>query len=617
MTQADHHTSQVSDPRRLRIALGQINSAVGAIEGNLAHIREVAGAAYLAGANIVCFPELAITGYPPEDLLLRPAFISDNLAARDELVAASLNWPGMTVVAGFVDRESDLFNAAAIIRGGTLHGVYHKRYLPNYGVFDEDRYFANGTEAPVWLIDGVNVGINICEDIWYPTGPATLQAYAGAELLLNISASPFFVGKQVERESMLATRAADTGAMLAYLNTYGGQDELIFDGSSVIFNGEGKLIARAKGFEEDLLVVDLEIDDVLRTRLHDPRRRKYHLGFREEPEPVRLISAEPTRQPPTTRVSSRVERPLTRHEEAWKALVLGTGDYMRKSGFTDALVALSGGIDSALTVVIAVAAAGADHVTGISMPSRYSSQGSRDDARDLAERLGIAYQTVPIEETFSAALATLRPAMSDLPRAAVGLAEENLQARIRGNFLMSLSNATGAIALTTGNKSEMAVGYATLYGDMAGGYAVLKDVFKTFVYDLARWYNEQEGREIIPASTLTKPPSAELRPDQLDADSLPPYEILDPILEAYVEDDMSIEQIVRRGFDPAVVRRVMDMVDRSEYKRRQAAPGVKITGRAFGRDRRLPIANRYRGGNGAFTPQAVRGTPPAMPSAKG
>ncbi|HEY7834481.1 MAG TPA: NAD+ synthase, partial [Ktedonobacterales bacterium] len=558
--------------------------------------------------QLVCFPELALTGYPPEDLLLKPRFISDNLRVLDDLARATTDLPGLTAIVGFVDRDVDLFNAAAVLYGGRIAGRYHKQFLPNYGVFDEDRYFAAGSATPTFVIAGVTVGVSICEDIWYPDGPPETQAGAGAELLVNISASPFHVGKQAGRERMLATRAADSGAIVAYVNLVGGQDELIFDGSSTLFDEEGELLARGKAFAEDLLLADLDVEGVFRTRLHDPRRRKERS---EAPAPAIYVSGAPDRPPRAERErlpgataarlgpTGRVEPPLGRVEEAYQALVLGVRDYVGKNGFHDVILGLSGGIDSALTAAIAVDALGAEHVLGVSLPSRYSSAGSRDDAHALAENLGIRLVTLPIEGIFAASLETLRDAFAaQAPKttpAATALAEENLQARIRGNLWMALSNQSGALVLTAGNKSEMATGYATLYGDMAGGFAVLKDVFKTLVYELARWRNAQDAKPVIPASTIEKPPSAELRPDQRDVDSLPPYEILDPILRAYVEEDRDFDQIVALGFAPEVVQRVLALVDRSEYKRRQAAPGIKITTRAFGRDRRLPLTSAYHG----------------------
>jgi NAD+ synthase (glutamine-hydrolysing) len=599
-----NHRGVSNGVRRLRIALAQINVTVGALSANVERIVRAAREAHKAGAQIVVFPELAIPGYPPEDLLLRPGFVADNLRALDDVCRATADLPGMTALVGFADRGADLYNAAAILREGACLDVYHKQFLPNYSVFDEDRYFQPGDSAPCYVIDGVMAGVSICEDIWYPGGPPTVQAYAGAEVLLNLSSSPFFVGKQAGRERMLATRASDTGSIVAYCNLVGGQDELIFDGNSVVFDGQGELIARAKAFEEDLLLVDLDIEDVFRTRLHDPRRRKEKVDRQSGALAPLVIGGEAAHahmSPPP--IAARIELPLSREEEAYSALVLGVRDYVGKNGFSSAVIALSGGIDSALTAVIAVDALGADAVTGVSMPSRYSSEGSRDDAKTLADNLGIRFLTLPIESIFADMLDVLREPFGLFPSSST-LPEENLQARIRGNLLMALSNRSGAIVLTTGNKSEMAVGYATLYGDMAGGFAVLKDVFKTFLYDLARWRNAQAGSDLIPENTITKPPSAELRPDQKDTDSLPPYEVLDPILQAYVEDDRSPAAIVDMGYDAATVQRVMKMVERAEYKRRQAPPGVKITERAFGRDRRLPITNGYSSGGSVRSPSA-------------
>ena len=611
-----NHRGVSNGVRRLRIALAQINVTVGALSANVERIVRAAREAHKAGAQIVVFPELAIPGYPPEDLLLRPGFVADNLRALDDVCRATADLPGMTALVGFADRGADLYNAAAILREGACLDVYHKHFLPNYSVFDENRYFQPGESAPCYVIDGVMVGVSICEDIWYPGGPPTVQAYAGAEVLLNLSSSPFFVGKQAGRERMLATRASDTGSIVAYCNLVGGQDELIFDGNSVVFDGQGELVARAKAFEEDLLLVDLDIEDVFRTRLHDPRRRKEKVDRQSGALAPLVIGGEAAHahmSPPP--IAARIEPPLSREEEAYRALVLGVGDYVRKNGFSSAVIGLSGGIDSALTAVIAVDALGAAAVTGVSMPSRYSSEGSRDDAKTLADNLGIRYLTLPIESIFADMLDVLREPFGLFPSSST-LPEENLQARIRGNLLMALSNRSGAIVLTTGNKSEMAVGYATLYGDMAGGFAVLKDVFKTFLYDLARWRNAQAGRDLIPENTITKPPSAELRPDQKDTDSLPPYEVLDPILQAYVEDDRSPAAIVDMGYDAATVQRVMKMVERAEYKRRQAPPGVKITERAFGRDRRLPITNGYSSGGGAGSPRAHDVREPAATRAR-
>jgi NAD+ synthase (glutamine-hydrolysing) len=585
----------------LRIALAQINVTVGDLDGNAEKIWTAMREAHRAGAHIVCTPELALTGYPPEDLLLKPGFVSANLRRLQRLIERSQELPGLTAVIGYVDRDEDIYNAAAVIGDGRLYGIYHKHYLPNYGVFDEYRYFQAGRAAPLFLINGVHVGITICEDIWYPTGPLTLQAHAGAEVIININGSPYHAGKRHFREQMLATRAADNGLIVAYLNLVGGQDELVFDGGSMVFNEQGRLIARAKQFEEDLLVVDLDVASVFRSRLHDPRRRQERLELRPEEVPVIVVSSESMSPPaldrrPLLGAGQRIEPALERLAEIYAALVLGTRDYVRKTGFSKAIVGLSGGIDSSLTAVIAADALGPENVLGVSMPSAYSSEGSKTDARQLAENLGIQLITIPIEEIFRTSLRVMAPALGEGDH---GLAAENLQARIRGNILMTISNKLGPIVLTTGNKSEMATGYSTLYGDMAGGFAVLKDVPKTLVYELSRYRNSLGERPVIPQAVLEKAPSAELRPGQKDTDSLPPYELLDPILQAYAEEDRSFEEMVAMGFDPALVERVMQLVDRSEYKRRQAPPGVKITPRAFGRDRRLPITNRYRDRPGA------------------
>jgi NAD+ synthase (glutamine-hydrolysing) len=581
----------------LRVALAQINVAVGDLEGNTEKILAYMQRAHAAGSHIVCTPELALTGYPPEDLLLKPGFVAAQLRKLEELIKASQDLPGLTAVIGFVDRDHDIYNAAAIICEGKLYGIYHKHYLPNYGVFDENRYFQSGRKAPIFLINGVHVGITICEDVWYPTGPLTLQAHSGAEVIVNINGSPYYAGKGTFREEMLATRAADNGVIVAYLNMVGGQDELVFDGDSMVFNEQGALIARAREFAEDMLIVDLDTASVFRSRLHDPRFRQERL--QEDPNVVPIIkisdkrSHESLLEPPIHPLGApqRIEPKMKPLEEIYAALVLGTCDYVHKNGFKKAIIGLSGGIDSSLTATIAVDALGAENILGISMPSGYSSEGSKTDAQELAENLGIEFLTIPIEETFRTSLKMLKPAFGESDP---GLAGENLQARIRGNILMSISNKFGAIVLTTGNKSEMATGYSTLYGDMAGGFAVLKDVLKTLVYELSVYRNTLGEKPVIPQTVIAKPPSAELRPEQKDIDSLPPYEVLDPILKAYAEDDRSFEEILAMGFERKTVERVMHLVDVSEYKRRQAPPGVKITTRAFGRDRRLPITNKYR-----------------------
>jgi NAD+ synthase (glutamine-hydrolysing) len=573
--------------QRLRVALGQVNVTVGDVEGNA---RRLAGAiedARALGVDLLAFPELALTGYPPEDLLFKPAFIEANLRALDDLARASR---GLTVIVGFVDRTDDILNAAAVLHDGVRAGVYHKQYLPNYGVFDENRYFQAGTETPVFQRGegGPLIAVNICEDIWYPTGPTTAQTLAGAELIVSVNSSPYHAGKVRYREKMLATRAADHVGCLAFVNLVGGQDELVFDGQSMIFDERGERLALGRAFEEDLVVEDLDLDAVFRARLRDPRRRKEK---RAALEPVRrlLLPSLPERAHPV--LPARHVGLLPREEEVYAALVLGTRDYVRKNGFRRVVVGLSGGIDSALTAAIAVDALGRDGVAGVSMPSPYSSAGTRADARRVARTLGIEFLTLPITPAMRAFRRILAPPFKGLRE---DVTEENIQARIRGTLLMALSNKLGWLVLTTGNKSETGVGYCTLYGDMAGGFAVIKDVPKTMVYALARYRNRRDGRPVIPESVLARPPSAELRPQQTDQDTLPPYDVLDRILEAYVEEDRSPQDIVALGLDEATVRRVIAMVDRNEYKRRQAPPGVKITPRAFGRDWRLPIVNRFR-----------------------
>ena len=576
--------------RGFRLALAQINPTVGDLDGNVRNIIRLMDEARALSADLVAFPEMAISGYPAEDLLFKPSFIQDNLEAMRTVVAASRE---TAVVVGFVDADSDIYNASAVAYQGQLVGVYHKMHLPTYGVFDEERYFKRGNVCPVYIINGVRVGVNICEDIWYPVGPIDVQRGAGAELIVNINASPYYAGKRSYRERMLAARAADHELYVAYLNTVGGQDELVFDGGSLIFDQAGELVARGKEFQEDLIVADLDIEAVFRSRLHGPRARRENPAILREigvPEVVHVSQNGPKEKPPLALKNG--EGNLDTVGEVYSALVLGTGDYVRKNGFRKVIIGLSGGVDSSLTACIAVDALGGENVLGVAMPSRYSSEGSINDARSVAENLGIELRVVPIEPAHEAFLDMLEPHFRG---AEAKITEENIQARIRGNVLMAMSNKWGWLVLTTGNKSELAMGYATLYGDMAGGFAAIKDVPKTLVYELARWRNEH-GRpsEVITQSVLDKPPSAELRPDQTDQDTLPPYHILDPIVKAYVEEDRSFQQIVALGFDPRVVEQVIVAVDRNEYKRRQAPSGVKITPRAFGKDRRLPIVNKYR-----------------------
>ncbi|HEU4495350.1 MAG TPA: NAD+ synthase [Rubrobacteraceae bacterium] len=568
----------------MRVALAQINTTVGDVWGNAEKAAGVLKEAAGAGAQLVALPELAITGYPPEDLLMRPTFIKENLRALEAFAAEVPS--GVVAAIGFVDLDADLYNACAVVSGGEILHRYHKRYLPNYGVFDENRYFREGSGAPVLKMDGALVGVSICEDIWYPGGPAREQSLAGAGVLLNVSASPYHRRKGAFRERMLGVRASDYGCYVVFCNLVGGQDELVFDGHSLVFDPEGDLISRARQFEEDLLVVDLYPEEVLTQRLRESRPRKENA---ERPlEVVSVPGHEKTGAAETGK--HRIEALLPEEGEVFEALVLGLGDYFRKNGFSRAVLGLSGGIDSSLCAVVASRALGPQNVTGVLMPSRYTSEASNTDAEAIAKNLGIDTQVVPIGPAFDDYRKMLEGSFRGLPE---DTTEENIQARIRGNIIMAFSNKFGWIALSTGNKSEMSVGYSTLYGDMAGGFAVIKDVPKTLVYRICRYVNETEGRELVPESVLTKEPSAELRPGQRDVDSLPPYEILDPILEAYIEEDKGVREIVARGFDEADVRRVIKLVDAAEYKRRQAPIGIKVTSRAFGRDRRMPMTNRY------------------------
>jgi NAD+ synthase (glutamine-hydrolysing) len=571
----------------LRLGLAQINTTVGDLDGNAAKVLDYVGRARELGVDVLSFPEMTVTGYPPEDLLLRPQFIRDNLAVLERVVKGC---QGITAVVGFVDRDHDIHNAAAIIHDGRLVDVYHKQFLPNYGVFDENRYFQAGTRCPVYVIAGIGVGVSICEDIWYPEDPTRAQAHAGARVIININGSPYHMGKRRFREHMLATRASDYAVFISYTNQVGGQDELVFDGASMVVSPSGEVLAQAAAFEEELLICDLDVEETFQASLHEPRRRKERPAAGASAARVH-VSDEPlaNKKPPVER---RHASSLGDDAEVYSALVLGTRDYLLKNGFQKAVIGLSGGVDSSLVAAIAVDALGGENVVGVAMPSRFSSEGSISDARELTDSLGIQLMTIPIEEPFTAFLGLLSEPFAG---SEFGVTEENIQSRIRGLISMALSNKFGWLVLTTGNKSEMATGYATLYGDMAGGFAVIKDVPKTLVYRLARHRNGLGPKPVIPQSVIEKEPSAELRPNQRDADTLPPYETLDSILEAYVEEDKSVDEIAAMGFDEGLVKRVMAMVDGSEYKRRQAPPGVKISPRAFGRDRRLPIANRYRG----------------------
>lgn len=567
----------------LRVAGAQLNLKVGDLDGNVERILAAMSWAEEQQADVLLLPELAVTGYPPEDLLLRRRFIDANMQAVYRLASAAGD---TTTVVGFVDRSQGapkrddagpgrLHNAAALLSGRRLRGIYHKVLLPNYGVFDEDRYFFPGAlPAALWEINGVAAGVSVCEDIWVADGPPSQQAAAGADVLLNINGSPYHRNKDSEREEMLRSRVRACGLPLVYLNLVGGQDELVFDGASMVFDSSGELLYRAPQFEEDLFWVDVPLSEAGRS---DVQATMVSRGT--------LLEGEPAAPPP-------LHPPLDDIEEVYRALTLGLRDYFEKIGFKRTVLGLSGGIDSALVAAIAVDAVGADRVWGVAMPSRYSSEGSVTDARALAANLGIRLSEISIEPPFTGFLEALAGVFEGTEP---GVAEENLQARARGSILMALSNKHGGLVLATGNKSEMSVGYSTLYGDMVGGYAVLKDVSKTLVYQLARWCNRD--REVIPVTSIDKPPSAELRPGQMDTDSLPPYATLDPILEAYVEKDLAVDEIVKLGFNRATVEAVARMVDHNEYKRRQSPPGVKITPKALGRDRRLPIVNGFDGGS--------------------
>ena len=570
----------------MRLALAQINSVVGDIDGNAASVVEWLGRARDANADLVLFPELVVTGYPPEDLLLRPGFVRAARRAIDEIAKAA---HGITVLVGAPHLDTDLYNACFILAHGEVRGVYKKWYLPNYGVFDEDRYFAAGRDLHLLRLGDVVVGPTICEDVWQPGPPATDLALAGAQLVANISASPFHVGKDREREEMLKVRATDNSCFFALCNAVGGQDELIFDGHSVVLDDEGEVLARAAGFEEELLVVDIDPAAAIARRLRDVRRRALARD-REQLAVTELELAPPRAQdePRPRRIADQVDD----LEQMRLALELGLHDYVTKNGFGDVVIGLSGGIDSALTAALCVEALGPGCVHGVSMPSRYSSEGTRGDAERLAASLGIDFREIAIEPMVEAFTGALAPAFEGRK---TDLTEENLQARIRGTLLMALSNKFGWLVIATGNKSELSVGYSTLYGDLAGGFALIKDVYKTDVFRLSRYLNERAGRELIPSSIIERAPSAELRADQRDEDSLPPYPKLDRVLEAYVELDRSREELDQDGFEPDVVERALAMIDRAEYKRRQAPPGVKLRPKAFGRDRRTPITNRWTG----------------------
>ncbi len=569
----------------LRIALAQINPTVGDLDGNLAKLIDAYDRADAANCDLIVYPEMSTTGYPPEDLVLKPGFVADNRATLDAFAAHTRE---CAAIVGFVDADRDLYNAAAVCVGGRVVGTYRKRLLPNYAVFDEQRYFTPGTASDpleLYEVGGIKVGVSICEDIWSPDGPLATQAAGGAELSVNINGSPYHWEKDSGRERMVATRAQDAHTAIVYVNQVGGQDELVFDGGSFVVDADGNLLARAPQFVEDLMIVDVPTPPVWRGRLLDPRGKATDAVL-----PIVHVSDRPRTRDLV--IDSPVAEPLPRYRELYDALVLGTRDYLRKNGFSDVVIGLSGGIDSTIVACIATDAIGAEHVHGISMPSRYSSDHSKSDAQLLAENLGIDFRTISIEPAFSAYLEMLAPSFEGRQP---GLTYENLQSRCRGQLLMALSNEMGWMVLTTGNKSELAVGYFTIYGDSVGGYAVIKDVLKLEVYELCRYVNHAAGRGVIPPDVITKPPSAELRPDQRDDQSLPSYDVLDPILRLYVEQDRTAQEIIEMGQDAELVRRITRLVDLAEYKRRQSPPGVRVSPKAFGKDRRMPITHGYRG----------------------
>lgn len=594
---ADPDPRSPDDPgRTLRVGLCQLDLVVGDLEGNVALMRDAYARAEAAGADLVVFPELAICGYPPEDLLLKPGFVEQSQAALHRLAAAC---DGHAVAAvGWVDGRrhpgadphdatDGPWNAAALLHGGRVVGSYHKQALPNYGVFDEKRYFDPGPAGQdLYRIAGVTVAVTVCEDAWVAGGPVAEAAADGAELVVNLNASPFHRGKQRARRDMLSARVDETGLPIVYLNLVGGQDDLVFDGGSVVIGGDGAPVARCPRFEQAELVLDVAVP----ARPHVAGRAVVHLGDAPSAsslEPPRRVDAAPV---PPGALPAPGDVADDGPEEVWRALVLGLRDYVAKNGFGDVVIGLSGGVDSSIVAALAADALGPDRVHGVLMPSRYSSDHSLSDADALATNLGIDHRTIPIEAAHVALLELLAPSFGELP---ADLTEENLQSRIRGVLLMALSNKFGWLVLTTGNKSETAVGYSTLYGDTAGGLAVIKDVPKLLVYELCRWRNDAAGRELIPDAVLTKAPSAELRPDQTDDQSLPPYEVLDPLIEAYVDGDRTVAELIAAGHDRTTVERITSLIDRAEYKRRQSPPGIRISEKAFGRDRRLPITNRY------------------------
>jgi NAD+ synthase (glutamine-hydrolysing) len=571
-------------PQPLRAALAQIDPTVGDIAGNAEKIADGIRRARDAGATLVVFPELALTGYPPEDLLIKAHFV-DRAGEALEGLAAEVE--GIVALVGFPERADDVYNAAAVLADGRVAAVYRKVNLPNYGVFDEQRYFQAGTEPALIELNGVTIGLTVCEDIWEPGPPASSEALAGAQVLVNLSASPYHAGKGVERERMLVQRARDNLAAVLFCNAVGGQDELVFDGHSLAIDQEGEVLARAPQFQEALALCTIDPGAVDAARLRDTRHRN---AARRERKAVPVLASLEVHTSDPGEVGGELAGMLGGDEEIYTALTTGLRDYTDKNGFERVVIALSGGIDSALAALLAADALGPERVVCVSMPSPYSSEGTRADARAIAENLGVEFKELSIQDAMETYERLLAEPFADTEP---DLTEENLQARIRGNVIMALSNKFGWLVLATGNKSEMSVGYATLYGDMVGGFAVLKDVFKTRVYALVRWRNKRAGRELVPASVLERAPSAELRADQRDDQSLPSYDVLDEILAGYVEQDLDADELVRQGLPAEEVERAIRMVDRAEYKRRQAPPGIRISTKAFGRDRRLPITSRY------------------------
>lgn len=571
--------------KNVRLALAQINPTVGDFEGNFKGIVDFIHRAKEKEADIVVFPELAITGYPPEDLIFKPSFITKNYEYINKLKEETGN---IIVIVGGLEADEDIYNSAFVLYDGDIKGTYRKWHLPNYGVFDENRYFQKGNSITIVEVEGYKFGISICEDIWYPENPVNLYAIEGCELVFNLNASPYSIGKQRKREDMVKTRARDNIISIAYVNLVGGQDELVFDGGSFVVDPAGNVVARSQSFKEDLLVVDLDLDQIFRYRLKDNRLRNLRASKKEDYK-VSYIKLDYVIKE-RLKIDNTVRMERDEIENMYDALVLGLRDYIRKNGFSKVVIGLSGGVDSSLVATIAVDALGSENVKGVLMPSPYTSPESVEDALELAKNLNIETFIIPINNIFDTYLTEFREIFRDTKP---DTTEENLQARIRGNILMALSNKFGWIVLATGNKSEMSVGYSTLYGDMVGGFAVIKDVLKTKVYQLCNYRNSI--LKVIPDRVLTKPPSAELRPNQTDEAELAPYPIVDRIIQMYVEQDFSVQDIIKEGFDEVVVKKIVKLIDINEYKRRQSPIGIKITERAFGKDRRMPIVNKFRG----------------------